>query len=153
MEEGKRKKCENDLVRKILPRSQLHSTRSLLHTPRARFDISRVLLYSNTLCVYELSGSHPVQSFAIYSSALSRRSMVLIGKISTLLWVRDSDDIHDQVRTLPSVQWSSSHDPGLAMTESLCDHSNCEGRVFLVSSTSGLVPASRDTNNERTTNI
>jgi hypothetical protein len=29
------------------------------------------------------------------------------------------------------------------MTESLCDHSNCEDRVFL-SSTSGLVPASRD---------
>ena len=46
---------ENDLAKKILPRSQLHSNRSFLYTPRERLDTSRVLLYSNTLsCIWTL---------------------------------------------------------------------------------------------------
>jgi len=51
---------ENDLVRKILPRSQLQSTRSFLYTPRERFDTMSTNI-QQLFRVYGLSGSHPVQ--------------------------------------------------------------------------------------------
>jgi hypothetical protein len=116
----------------------------------------RYYYYTATLFrVYGLSGSQPLSNpLAFILLPLTRRSMVPIWGMCTLTMSTRQWCVHDQVWTLPSVQWSwSQHDPGLTMTESQCDHSNDEGRVFL-SSTNGLVPtSSRDTNNGRTANI
>ena len=133
---------ENDLVRKIYPGVNcIRPGHFCTHQESALTLV--VYYYTATLFrVYRLSSSHPVQ-FVLPSIHLSWVDYLWSWLAGYVLYYTSRQWVNDQVWTLPSVQTSSSHDPGLTMTESLCDHSNCEGRVFQ-SSTSGLVPASRN---------